>query len=304
MARLRPTLGGGCSINMMFPRILILIAALLGAGRPGHAHAGETATEVVAEVTALRIAGKFAEAARLADTGARREELQPALRVVLGGLARQSYELSFAAGGPPNELCKAAEILRHVAPLDTPKGGASKLKAADEAEQRLERAVGPDWRSTCAPPAAPTSTSTVENTATIHVVPRPVAQPPVVMAPIRDARERRRTRAGVGTLVPGLAMFAPMAGLLAYRAAGERELTTLDLETMARPRTDDDYKTASDLNQRYVATTAGAIALGVTGAALVVTGAVLLATGNRSRRLAATPWGASGAGGLVLQGKF
>lgn len=290
----------------MFPRILILIAALLGVGRPGHARAGETPTELVAQVTALRTAGKFAEAATLAETGARREELQPAVRVVLGGLARQSYELSFESGGPATELCKAAEILRHVAPLDTPKGGASKLRAAEEAEQRLERVAGPDWRSICAPPTSPPPTSTTETHAAHRVVPQPVAPPqPVVMAPAEDRRERRRLRAGVGALVPGLAMFAPMVGLLAYRAAGERELTALDLETMTRPRTNDDYKTASALSQRYEATTAGAIALGVTGAALVVTGAVLLATRNRSRGgLAATPWGSSGAGGLILQGRF
>lgn len=290
---------------MMFPRSLILIAVLLAAGRSGHARAGETPTELVAEVTALRTAGKYAEAARLADTGARREELQPAVRVVLGGLARQNYELSFDAGGPPTELCKSAEILRHVAPLDTPKGGASKLKAADEAEQRLEHVAGPDWRSICAPPAPPSPTSTAEDNPSIRVVPQPVAPPrPVTMAPIEEPRVRRRVRAGLGTLIPGLVLFAPMAGLLAYRTAGERELTALDLETTTRPRTDDDYKKASALSQRYEATSAGAIALGVTGAALVVTGAVLLATGSQSRRLAASPWGSPGAGGLVLQGRF
>jgi hypothetical protein len=95
-----------------------------------------------------------------------------------------------------------------------------------------------------------------------------------------------------------------MAGLLAYRAAGERELTDIYAETMTRPRTDEDYSRASELNQRFGATTAGAVVLGVTGAALVVTGAVLLATGNRPRRMAAAPWGSREAGGLVLQGTF
>lgn len=290
---------------MMSPRILILVVTLLGVGRPGHALADETPTELIAEVTELRTAGKFAEAARRADTDARREELQPALRVVLGGLARQNYELSFEAGGPSTELCKAAEILRHVAPLDTPKGSMSKLKAADETERRLERAVGPDWRSTCDPPGPPSSTSTAANNdETIRVAPQPVAVPRAVVKPAEDPRDRRRLRVGVGTLVPGLVMLAPMAGLLAYRSAGERELTALDVETMTRPRTDDDYKKASELNQRYAATTAGAIVLGAAGAALVVTGAVLLATGHRSRRLAATPWGSPGAGGVVLQGRF
>ncbi|HEY0139041.1 MAG TPA: hypothetical protein VGB85_33370 [Nannocystis sp.] len=128
--------------------------------------------------------------------------------------------------------------------------------------------------------------------------PRPVVQP---AAPV----DRRRVRVGVGTLVPGLVLLAPMVGLLAYRAAGERDLTALDRETMARPRTAADDAAAAALGQRYTTTTAGAAVLGVTAAALVVTGAVFLATpGKRQRRMAVAPWGTWGSGGLVLRGKF
>ncbi len=128
--------------------------------------------------------------------------------------------------------------------------------------------------------------------------PRPVVLPPA-------SRLDRRVRVGVGTLVPGLVLFAPMVGLLAYRAAGERDLTALDQETMARPRTAADDATAAELGQRYTATTAGAAVLGVTAVALVVTGAVFLArSSKRHQRMAVAPWRTWGSGGLILQGKF
>lgn len=299
----------GCILNDMVRRSLSILVVVSVIGRPGVAYAGEPPAELVEQVTALHTAKKYAEAARLADDGARREELTAAYRVLLGGLARQNYEMSFDAGGPPEELCKAAEILRLVAPLDTPKGGASKLKAAAEAERRLERTLGPTWQATCNPEAP---VVTADNAAVAGIVeaatakepepPRaPVVYPP---PPAEDRRDLRRVRAGVGMLVPGLLLFAPMAGLLAYRAAGERQLVALDAETMTRPRTDVDNQQAAALNQRYTATTAGAVALGVAGGALVVTGAVLLATGARERRMSVAPWGARGVGGLVLEGRF
>jgi len=135
---------------------IVIVATVLGFQGPGLARAGDTAAELVQQVTELRTAEQFAEAARLADDNARREDLDDATRVLLGGLARQNYELSFGAGGPPTELCKAAAIMRHVAPLDTPKGRASKLAAAEEAESGLERALGPTWPAACTP--APTGT--------------------------------------------------------------------------------------------------------------------------------------------------
>ncbi len=126
----------------------------------------------------------------------------------------------------------------------------------------------------------------------------PVAPPPVDRVP------RRHVRAGVGTLVPGLLLFAPMAGLLAYRADGRRELVAINADTKLRPATATEAARVTELDNRHIATTAGAVALGVTGAALVVTGAVLLATGGRRHRVAVAPWGGRGIGGLVLQGRF
>lgn len=301
-------LGSRCILNEMVHPTLSILLMVLGLGRPGEAQAGETPAEIVEQVTELHTARKYAEAARLAEDGARREDLDAAYRVLLGGLARQNYEMSFDAGGPPGELCKAAEILRLVAPLDTPQGGTSKIKAAEDAEQRLERTLGPTWRTTCAPP---TSVAPVEDAAEERsqevVAPQlesprpPEGRPP---PPVEDHRDRGRVRIGVGTLVPGLMMFAPMAGLLAYRTAGERELLSLDTETMIRPRTEADDRQAAALNQRYTATTAGAVVLGATGAALVVTGVALLATSARERRMSVAPWGARGVGGLVLEGRF
>ena len=127
--------------------------------------------------------------------------------------------------------------------------------------------------------------------------PRPVP-PPV------DRADRRRFRAGVGTLVPGLLLFAPVAGLLAYRGDGREELAGINAATKMRPGTPTEDARVTALDNRYVATTAGAVALGVTGAALVVTGAVLMATGRRPNRVAVAPWGGRGIGGLVLQGRF
>lgn len=291
----------------MVRRTLSVFVVVLGIGLPGVTHAGGTPAELVEQVTTLHTAKKYAEAARLADEGARREDLDAAYRVLLGGLARQNYEMSFDVGGPPEELCRAAEILRLVAPLDTSEGGASKIRAAEGAERRLEQKLGKTWRTTCTPdPPIATDNPAVVSAAAATVPRSENPRPPAVRPPppAENRRDRRRIRAGVGTLVPGLVMFAPMIGLLAYRAAGERELLAHDAETMTRPRTDADDRLAAALNQRYTAATAGAVALGVTGAALVVTSVVLLATRARERRMSVAPWGARGVGGLVLEGRF
>ncbi|WP_434420956.1 hypothetical protein [Nannocystis pusilla] len=117
-------------------------------------------------------------------------------------------------------------------------------------------------------------------------------------------RDRLLLRIGTGTFVPGALLFIPMAALLGYRAAGERELAVLNLDTAGRPTSAAEDATAAALGQRYTSTTAGVIALGITGGALAVTGAVLLAMDARPRRVALAPWGARGLGGLVLTGRF
>ena len=78
----------------------------------------------------------------------------------------------------------------------------------------------------------------------------------------------------------------------------------INAETRLRPGTPAEDARALALDNHIVGATAGAVALGVTGAALVVTGAVFLASGRRANRVAAAPWGGRGFGGLVLQGRF
>lgn len=131
----------------------------------------------------------------------------------------------------------------------------------------------------------------------------PADLPPRRDSPV-DSANRRRVQAGMGTLVPGLLLFAPMAGLLAYRGQGEREISAIRVDSKDRPLTPQEVMDATALGKRYTATTAGVVALGVTGAVLIVTGAALLATGARQRRMAVAPWGARGVGGLVLQRRF
>ncbi len=46
----------------------------------------------------------------------------------------------------------------------------------------------------------------------------------------RSPADKRRVRAGVGTLVPGLVLFAPMAAVLVSRGAAERDLKTLQAD--------------------------------------------------------------------------
>jgi len=290
----------------MAHRLRLTIAALLGVLAPGLAHAGETLAELVARVEALRANSDHAGAAELAAEGAAREDLAAAERVILGGLARQNFELSYQAGGPLTDLCKLAAVMRLVAPLDSAAGSAVKLAAAMDAEARLERAAGAEWPAVCAPASeAGDGAAGPSDSIPARELPGTASAPGAThqaVAPRAAGRTDRRVRAGVGTLVPGLVLFAPMAGLLAYRAAGERELAAL--RGKGRPATEGETAEAAALDQRHRAATAGAVVLGVTGAALVVTGVVLLTASGQQRRVAVAPWGARGLGGLVLKGSF
>lgn len=306
-------------LNVMVPHTLIVFAAALPV--LGTRTAGSP-TELVEKVTALHTAGSYAEAAKLADDNARRDDLDAVTRVILGGLAQQNYGLSYAPGGPPAPLCRQAAILRHVAPLDTEENGAAKIKEAVVVEKRLAATLGSTWPAACA--AAPVtdtladaddvaadgaSPSSAQNAADASDgaagAPTPQAQGKRPVPSPTDRLADPRIRAGVGTLVPGLLLLAPMAGLLVHRAAGERDFLALTLDTATRTPTEADDKQAEVLNQRHAATTAGAVAFGLTGGALVVTGVALLASGTRrQRRVSAAPWGARGLGGFVLQGRF
>ena len=105
-------------------------------------------------------------------------------------------------------------------------------------------------------------------------------------------------------MVPGLLLFAPMAAVLAYRGAAERDLKVLQADSAGRRLTDAEHAQVAAMDRRYHATTVSATVLGATGAVLVLTGAVLLATGGRRPAVAVAPWGGRGVGGLVLEGKF
>lgn len=135
---------------------------------------------------------------------------------------------------------------------------------------------------------------------------RPDAPPEKVQPPPsrEEQRERLLLRVGAGTLVPGALLFIPMAALLGRRAAGERELEVLNLDTAGRPTSAAEDATAAALGQRYTNLTAAVIVLGLTGGALAVTGTVLLARVIRPRRVAVAPWGGRGLGGVVLTGSF
>ncbi|MFY0539477.1 hypothetical protein [Nannocystis pusilla] len=70
---------------------------------------------------------------------------------------------------------------------------------------------------------------------------RPAPPPVVTLDPPHrsaDRHDRRRLRAGVGTLVPGLALLAPMAALLAVRAGIRGDLADLTAATAMRPATE------------------------------------------------------------------
>lgn len=306
-------------LAMMAPWSPIMFAAVFGVLSPGLALGEEAegaAMAIVVQVTQLGKAGEHARAAELAAAGASREDLADAERVGLAGLAARSFELSYQAGGPLTDLCGIAAVMRLAAPLDSGAGGAVKRAEAEKAEARLERAAGAEWRAVCglavesAPPAsqereAPAraaSNGPREGDAAPTQDPQQAGVTTRTPREVRATRDPRRVLAGVGTLVPGLLLFAPMAAVLARREAAERALWAMQAD--GQRLTDAEREQAVTLNQRYRATTVGAAVLGATGAALAVTGVVLLATGGRPSKVAVAPWGARGVGGLVLEGKF
>lgn len=292
----------------------IMFTAVFGALAPGLTRSEEAdgaAMAIVVQVTQLGKAGEHARAAALAAAGAGREDLADAERVGLAGLAARSFELSYQAGGPLTDLCGIAAVMRLAAPLDSAAGGAVKRAEAEKAEARLERAAGAEWRAVCGLAVesgkAPTSPEreAPAKAANNTTMPREVDAAPTRdprRAGVATTRDPRRVRAGVGTLVPGLLLFAPMAAVLARRGAAERALWAMQAD--GHRLTDTEREQAATLNQRYRATTVGAAVLGATGAALAVTGVVLLATGGRPSKVAVAPWGARGIGGLVFEGKF
>lgn len=177
-------------------------------------------------------------------------------------------------------------------------GSAPMASATDTADATDKAALARDTKSDASDAAV---AALAKGTRT-----RPETPPETVRPPPKreEQRDRLLLRAGVGTFVSGALLIIPMAALLGRRAAGERELEVLNLDTAGRPTSAAEDATAAALGQRYTNLTAAVIALGIAGGALAVTGAVLLAMDARPRRVAVAPWGARGLGGLVLTGRF
>lgn len=286
------------------PRNVVMLVAALGVCSTPTSARAEDVVSLSNAVSALATTD-LAAAARLAAAGAARGDLDNATRVLLGGLAFGNFKRAFEAektGGNLADLCGLADVMRLVAPLEEDKAAAQlKLDAAAQAEARLKAAAGEDWRRVCdgAPPRVEEPVA-----ATTTAPPQSDAVSRVVAAPTDTARQARRFRAGVGTLVSGLVLSAPLAGVLVYRYQGEQDFARLRAVVGDNRGTEAQQREAEALNQRHRASTAAAAVLGVAGAALVVTGAVLMATGQRRSRVAVVPWGARGVGGLVLHGRF
>lgn len=254
------------------------IFAAIRAGDP-------TITEPPTPLDSLVAATEMAEEKlRQADNGDDAEDL---LTLVVQGRRAAYGRTSDAA-----HLCSLVVAADHVLALKT-------SNAATDFRQDAERDLGAHRCGDEAPvlPSTPPAQA--------QPVPPPVVTPKPGPPPrLADGQDRRRVRAGVGTLVPGLVLLAPMAALLAVRAGIRGELADLAEATATRPATEAETTRFAVLDDRYGATTAAAAVLGVTGGALVVTGAVLLTAKRRQPHTALAPWGGRGVGGLVLQGRF
>ena len=295
-----------------------VVAVMLVALTPGLARGGGPSAAPVPdvsvlseEVATLAATEGPAAAARLAAAGAARLDLDADARVLLGGLARENFELSFAEDHKLVDLCKLAAVMRLVAPLDSTGGAALKLAAAADAEAQLAELAGEEWPQVCEPALhggtageeAAAADTAPPTTATLGP---PDTRDDAVMRPASpvDRAKQRRVRAGLAMLVPGVLLFAPMAGLLSYRRQGERELQALWDGSTGATWNETEHARANALDQRHRSTTAAAAVLGATGAALIMAGAILAATGGRRSQVAVAPWGSRGAGGLFFAGRF
>jgi hypothetical protein len=269
---------------------------------------------------------QFKRAAELAAPASQRTDLSAADRFVLAGLASESYGDAFTHGGAPRQprrdpayLCAQRAVLQEAIALadDLNKRGAVDDALGKVAEQLARVAAsGRDVPCALAPvigtEAEPPAEATMATATTTGAPGQPPRSPAVVTAaaasdptiPTRSPADTRRVQAGVGTLVPGLLLFVPMAAVLAQRGQVERNLRGLQADTAGRALTDAELERAASLDRQFRGTTTAAAVLGATGAALAVTGLVLLATRPRRSQVALAPWGGRGVGGLVLGGKF
>lgn len=213
-------------------------------------------------------------------------------------LTAQGRKTAYRRSNDPLHLCRLIAASDHVLAQGAVTPGLS--AAASDFRDGARVALGAETCAEAKPPPIILPSAAADDS--VSPVQAPKFEPPDL--PRAEQRDRRRARIGVGTLVPGLALFAPMIGLLVYRVDARRGLAELNAETATRPATDDEVTRVEALDRRYGATTAAAAVIGAAGGALVVTGAVLLATRGRPRRAALVPWGGRGVGGLVLVAKF
>ncbi len=288
--------------------ILVLTLAL----PPRPAHAKEWSAEQKAamdQILDLRNGGALDEAVTLARQQFARTDTSKGFRRAVAregkAVALELFERDRAtarAAAALDALCVAVDLMRtYKAELMESESDRVKIPPEVTRLEALATTTAAPCTQASAPAPAPQPQPPLVAVGTpALVLERPASSPP----PVSPPADRRRFQAGLGTLLPGFLLFAPLAGLLAYRGDGERRLAAIRIDSKDRPMTPDEINEAAALGRRYTATTVGAVALGFTGAVLIVTGATLLATGARHRRVAVAPWGARSVGGLVLQGRF
>ena len=248
-----------------------VVAVMLVALTPGLARGGGPSAAPVPdvsvlseEVATLAATEGPAAAARRAAAGAARLDLDADARVLLGGLARENFELSFAEDHKLVDLCKLAAVMRLVAPLDSTSGAALKLAAATDAEAQLAELAGEEWPQVCEPVShggtAGEETAAADTPLTTASLGPPDTRDDAVMQPASpvDRAKQRRVRAGLAMLVPGVLLFAPMAGLLSYRRQGERELQDLWDRSTGATWNETEHARANALDERHRSTTAAA----------------------------------------------
>lgn len=311
---------------------IMLTVAVVAASMP--AAAADPMGALLDQIQRAQDRKQFKRAAELAAPASQRTDLRPADRFVLAGLAAESYGDAFHHGGAPRQprrdpayLCAQRTVLQEAIVLadearkrdvvDDALGKVAAQLAQVAASGRdvpcevapvVETEAGPLAETAAAPEMAtkatggPGPTPSPPRLATVPMGASPVPTRDTV--PTRSPADKRRVQAGVGTLVPGLLLFVPMAAVLAQRGLVERGLRQLQADTTGRALTDPELDRAATLDRQYRGTTAACAVLGATGAALAVTGLVLLATPKRRSPVAVAPWGARGVGGVILEGRF
>lgn len=305
---------------------LMLTAAMVAAPTP--VAAADPMGDLLQAIQQEQDRRQFKRAADLAAPASQRTDLRPADRFLLAGLAAESYGEAFQRGPAPRQprrdpayLCAQRAVLQEAITLTEDPGKRDTVNdALGKVAAQLAQVAASGRDVPCAlapvvaeapaetPPAAspppaeaPPGAAPVAAT-TRSMVSAGSSSAPTV--PTRSPADTRRVQAGVGTLVPGLLLFAPVAVVLVRRDAAERGLQALQAGSAGQRLTDAERGQVEGFNQRYRATTIGAAVLGAVGAALAVTGVVLFTTGPRRSRVAVAPWGARGLGGLVVEGRF